>query len=87
MLNGFCGQAGHMELKERPEQATSPRRRLGYPVSLLCDKCIRVQDSLSEQTGEEEWTNQSRYFTMRNLNPSLIWWCHTVCRECSRNMV
>lgn len=87
MLNGFCGLAGHMELEGRPEQATSPRRRLGYPVSLLCDKCIRVQDGLSEQTGEEEWTSQSRYFTMRNLNPSPVWWCHTVCRECSRNMV
>lgn len=72
-----------MELEDESGQAMMPGRWMSYPVVLLCDACHRVQDGLSEQANEEEWTDQSRLFTLHNLKASKVWWCHTICRHCS----
>lgn len=71
-----------MGAEDQAEQATTPRRWMGYTVLLLCDSCTRIQDGFSEQASEEKWTDQSSYFTKRNINASHVWWCHTICQRC-----
>lgn len=76
-----------MQLEDESGQATTLGRWLSCPVVLLCDTCHRVQDGLSEQASEEKWTDQSGFFILHNLKASQVWWCHTICRQCSTNTI
>lgn len=76
-----------MELEDESEQAITPGRWMSDPVVLLCDTCHRVQDGLSEQASEDKWIEQSRFFTLHKLKASQVWWCHTLCRQCSTTTI
>ena len=83
----LCPNGAAMDLEREPHCGRPPQQWLGYPVILVCMTCGLVQNGLSEQAGEQEWTDQSCFFTRHNLNASNVWWCHTICRQCSANKI
>lgn len=76
-----------MDSGEEPECVAASRQWLGYPVILLCDRCNRVQDGLSESANEEAWKDQPGYLSSHHASPTLVWWWHTVCRQCGKPTV